>query len=407
MSKKSCGIVSVKGGVGKTLCSMNIAKELSKKGRVALIDCDIDNSSWSQFSGIDGRIETTKDHQFRPYNWDGIQVFSMSLLAGGERSVSMPGDRYVQIIDDVIERSMWDSDFYIYDLPGSSSDIFRSVMELSAEFLVGNIVICQPSMVHATKKILNLHEYLEIPVLGLIENMSYFKGGAVRYYPFGKSTVDEIAKEYKVEVLGKIPLSREVSEGIANGNPLFKGDALKPIEVACEKILASEIQRPGFLTRIKEKVTSALKTEIEKVLAGVIVGLNKNFDIGGMGARTGFTEQKPFLFVITDESGTKEITRVGLRVAGESIKVLRNPENLDFQIATDFTTLARMIMGKAKRRGKYVSFSSWDAWLCGDLRAYGLGYTPRATKVMREIFEDEEVMKPIRENYKKILERWL
>lgn len=407
MTKKACGIAAVKGGVGKSLISINLAKKLSEFGRTALVDVDVDNSSFLQFSGVKGQIETTKDHQFRPYNWEGIQVFSMSLLAGGERSVSMPGDRYVQIIDDVIERSLWDSDFYVYDLPGSSSDIFRSVMELSAEYLVGNIIICQPSMVHATKKILNLHEYLEIPVLGLIENMSYFKAGAIKYYPFGKSTVDEIAKEYGLEVLGKIPLSREISEGIANGNPLFKGEALKPIEVACEKIMTSEIQRPGFLTRIKEKVTGALKTEIEKVLAGVIIGLNKSFDISGMSTRTGFTEQKPFLFVITDESGTKEITRVGLRVTGDSIKVLRNPEDLDFQIATDFTTLARMIMGKAKRKGGYHSFDSWDAYLNGDLRAYGLGHLPRAVKVFREIFGDEEVMKPIRENYQRILERWL
>jgi len=407
MPKKACCITNVKGGTGKTVVALNIAKKLSEKGRVALIDADLDNSSWTQFTGIKGKIDVSRTHEFKPYDWDGIQVFSMSLLAGGEKAVSMPGDRYVQIIDDVIERTLWDAEFFIYDLPGSSSDIFRSIMEITADYLVGNIVVSQPSMVQSTKKILNLHQYLEIPILGMIENMSYFKAGAIKYYPFGESTVDAIAEEYGVKVLGKIPLSRDIAEGIAKGKPIFKGEALKPIENACEEILSAKIKRPGFLTRIKEKVTEALKTEIEKILVNVIVALNKNFDLSGIRATTGFTEQKPFLFVITDESGTKEITRVGLRVTENAIKVLRNPEKLDFQIATDFTTLARMIMGKAKRGDRYIPFDSWDAWLCGDVKVYGLGYSPRVVKAIRNIFGNPEIMEPIRKSYRGLLERWL
>lgn len=407
MAKKSTCIVNVKGGTGKTLVSLNLAKELSKHGATALIDADLDNSCWSQFTGIDRRIEISKNHQFKPYDWNGVQVFSMSLLAGGEKSVSMPGDRYVQIIDDVIERTMWDADFYVFDMPGTSSDVFRSVVEITAEYTVGNIIVSQPSMVHSTKKILNLHKYLEIPILGIIENMSYFQAGVVKYHPFGKSTVDEIAKEYEIEILGKIPLSQNIAEGIAKGKPIFQGEALEPIKKACEKIITSEIQRPGFLTRIKEKITSALKAEVEKVLINVIISLNQNFDISGLRTNTGFTEQKPFLFVITDESGTKEITRVALKVKEDSMKVLRNPEDLDFEIATDFTTLSRMIMGKAKKGDKMVDFNAMDAWLNGDLKAFGLGYSPRAVKVMREIFGNEEIMNPIREQYKGILERWL
>jgi len=407
MTKKACGICAVKGGVGKTLVALNIAKEISKHGATALIDCDLDNSNFSQISGVTRRIEITKTHQFKPYDWNGIQVFSMSLLVGGEKSVSMPGDRYVQIIDDVIERTMWDADFYIFDLPGEASNIFRSVMELTAEYSVGNIVVCQPSMVHSTKKTLNLHKYLEIPVLGVIENMSFFKAGAVKYYPFGKSTVDAIAEEFQVPVLGKIPLSREIAEGISEGKPFFKGESLEPIKTACEKILTAKIQRPGFLTRIKERVTKALKTEVEKIMVGILVSLNKNFDVEGLRMSTGFTEQHPFLFVITDESGTKEITRVALRATKDGIKVLEDPENLDFQIATDFTTLARMIFGKAKRGDEIVDFSPVDAWLNGDLKAFGYGYAPRAVRMMREVFENEEIMRSIREQFSGILERWI
>jgi len=408
MQKKACGICAVKGGVGKTLITLNIANQLSKLGSVALIDCDVDNSNFQQFTGINRRIEITKNHQFKPYDWNGIQVFSMSLLVGGEKSVSMPGDRYVQIIDDVIERSLWDADFFLFDLPGEASNIFRSVMELTAEYSIGNIVVCQPAMVQSTKKTLNLHRYLEIPVLGVIENMSYLQAGAIKYYPFGKSTVDEVVSEFQVPVLGKIPLSLKIAENIKQGKPFFEEkEALEPIELACQRISSAKIQRPGFLTRIKEKVTKTLKAEVEKIMVGILVSLNKNFDVEGLRMSTGFTEQHPFLFVITDESGTKEITRVALRATKDGIKVLEDPEDLDFQIATDFTTLARMIFGKAKRGDSLVDFNAMDAFLNGDLKAFGIGYSPRAIRVFREIFGNDEIMKPIRERYSGILERWL
>ena len=415
--KKAVCVSAVKGGVGKTLIAMNLANQLAKSGRVALIDADLDNSSFSQFTGIEGVIQIDKEQRFQPFKWEGMEVFSMSLVTARDQSVSMSGDRYVQIIDDVITRSDWDADFFVFDLPGGSSDIFRSVIEVVGDYLVGNVIVSQPAMVDSTRKTLNLHEYLDIPVLGIIENMSYLKQGAITLYPFGKSTVDDIAQEFGVRVLGKIPLDANIAKGFKNGNPFLPEDLLEPIINARDSVLNAEIQKPGFLERAVIKVTSVIKAEVEKVMAGLIISANRVFDIQGMRAETGFTENKPVLLVITDKNGDKEITRVGIQVTENSVRVLAEPKNdedypewvakFDFQIVSDFETFARILMGKAKKGKKEIPFSTWDARCNGDLKAYGLGYAPRAVNAIRSIFDNEEVIRPIREKYGAVLLRWI
>jgi len=461
-AKKAVCVINTKGGTGKTLISLNLGKRLTKFGKVALLDVDLDNSSFSQFTGIDGVIKVDKEQKFEPFMWQGMEVFSMSLVTARDQSVSMTGDRYVQIIDDVITRSKWNAEFMVFDMPGGSSDIFRSVISVLGDILVGNIIIHQPAMVDSTRKILGLHEYLEIPVLGIIENMSYFKTGYDDIYrflrnefakqmkeartknatenlkalhdrvmneldwmkessvlhPFGPSTVDEIAKEYGVPVLGKIPLVPTLAQHFKEGNPFLEEQYLEPIDNAIKIFLESNVQKPGFLTKMKEKVVDAVKSEVIKVMAGLLMTVNRTFNVKDLRSKTGFTQDRPFLLIITDKS-ENELERIGLQVTEQGVMLLKDrtktPEEyaewiqktFEFQIVGDYQTIARIVMGKRKIGGVEQPFSTMAAWLNGDLKAYGLGYAPRAVNAIRSIFENEGVIGPVREEYGKVLMRWI
>lgn len=405
---KTCAVSAVKGGVGKSLLAVNIAKGLTETGnKVGLVDCDLDNANFSQMTGIVGNIEI-KEKMFKPFDWNGTKVFSMSLIAGKEKGVSMTEDRYSQILDDVVQCTDWGVDYFILDLPSGSGSIFRSAMEIFSETSVGNIVVTQPSMLDASRRVLNLHKYLEIPVLGLIENMSYFKVNNKKYYPFGKSTVEVLAKEYGAEVLGKIPLSIEITKGIESGDPIIKGEGSEAIQKVVGKIVEAPVHKLSIGEKLKKVIDlRGIKVLTEKLLASFFIAIRKDFDLTKMREEKGFTEKHPLYLVITDESGTKEITRVALRIDEGGLKVIKNPKDVDFEIATDFHTLSRMIMGKKKVGKNEVPYDPMDAWLLNDVKVYGRGFTPRTIDVFRNVFQDEKLMADIKVRYENILGRWI
>ena len=409
MTIKAVGVGSTKGGVGKTIIALNIAHELKRRGhKVALLDADLDNACFAQFTGANASLNVTEKNTFEPYKWNGIDVFSMSLVAGRTQSVSMQADRYAQILHDVITRTEWNPDYMIIDLPGGSSDVYRTCLEILAENYIGDVVVCQPLMRDATEKYLHLHEYLEVPVIGLIENMSWLQIGKKKYYPFGRSTVEEIAEKYNVPVLGKIPLSIEVSERIEQGNPIFPEELQAPIKEACTRIEGARIQKPGFISRLVSTVDKAIKSQVEKLLVQFILLANKVYDVNKIRTQTGFREERPTLLLITDETGTKELTRVALRLRADGLKVLKNPNELDYGIQTDFRTLARIIMGKRRlSSGRIVDYSAWDAWLHGDIKTFGMGHAPKTVKALRVLFEDPKITEPLRSRLGGILEKWI
>lgn len=415
MDKKTkvIAVCAVKGGVGKTLISINLAHKLAEKGnKVALIDCDVDNSNFATFTGLNDKIEITPDKKYKPYEWDGVKVFSVSLLAGREKAISMTGDRYAQILDDAVKRSDWgDLDYIILDLPAGSGDIFKIAMLEFVDNLVGNIIVSQPSMSDATKRTINLHKYLDIPILGLIENMAYFEckqhDKPIRYYLFGKPTASELSEEFNIPVLGQIPLSEEIAQNIEKGKPTLPEDLSEPINKVIEKIEKSPIAKTSLKEKIKIPILGKIKAEFQKIMIALLITIKKDFNVDELRKEKGFTEEHPFMFVVTDETGRKEITRLPLRLTAEGFKVIKKPKRIDYEIVTDYKTIARAIMGYKRINGKLYPFKPEDAWFMGDVRIYGSGHSTMAIEALRKIFSDEDLMGKIRERYGKILERWL
>lgn len=385
---KAVGCFAVKGGTGKTVISLSLAKILSEKTKVGLLDADIDNSNFAQFVGTEGSIEITRDKKFKLYDWNGVKVFSMSLMAGRERSVSMTGDRYVQMISDVMEFGDWNVDTLIIDLPGGSSDIWKGALTIFGQLYLGSVIVAQPGMSDATIKGIKLHQYYDVPIIGVLDNMSYFEcEHGVKYYIFGESRTKEICEKYGVEYLGEIPIL----------SPLVIPPPSPVLSSLCEKILGSEVKKTSFLERFKEAALEKLKEEIETFLINLLIKIQKEWDLREISAELGFTEQRPFLLTITNDVGDRIITRVPLRIKGGKILLLKDPSKLDYEIATSVRTFARVVLGKT---------SAWDAWLNGDIKVYGTGFTPRAISVIKGIFENEILMKEIRSKYGSLLERW-
>lgn len=408
---KTISLVAVKGGVGKTLTTINFARRLADKFnvKVGLVDADFDNANFAQFTNIDAELKIVDSKEYSLYDWDGIQVFSMSLIAGRKKSVSMTGDRYTQMLHDVLNQANWNVDYFVVDLPSGSSDIFRSVMQLFGDTVAGNIVITQPSMTDALNRVLNLHRYFEIPVLGVIENMSYFRCGKCEemHYPFGKSDSLDITKEFGVDLIGRIPLSQTVSEMIGNGVAMMEPDLLSTIDDICQLAIEAPVVKTGIFRKLVVKLEEKIQKIIEGVLIKIIVISNKEMDFKEMRREIGFTERKICRMTITDESMMKELTRVDLRLEDKGIRVIKDVEKPDFEIVLDFKTLSRVVMRKRKINGGIEFFDSWDAWLNGDMKAYGYGYSPKVIQAFRQIFSNDEVMSQTSEKYKKILERFI
>jgi len=403
---KVIGVFSSKGGVGKTLISINLAQRLSKYGNTGLIDADMDNSNFAQFTKFTQPVEVMYDKTLKLPIWNNVKVYSNSLLLGRERGVSMTGDRYAQMISDIMEYGDWGNlDYLVIDLPPGSSDIWKSVLSIFANVLLGDVIVVQPSMTDSAIRGIRLHKYYDIPVIGIVENMAYFKCRHDEiYYLFGKSSGEKLAEQFNVPYLGAIPIIPDMNEKIANGEVFIESEVLDNL---AEKITTLEIPKTSFLERLKESVLKTIKEQIEKVIAFIIVKTQKEIDAKGVASRYGFTEQRPFALTITDESKQKIISRLFLKVKDGKLVVLSKPQTVDFEIVASFKTLARMIMGKAKVNGNIVPFDPFDAWACGDVVVYGTGFMPRAVSVLKYVFSDEQFLSEVRSKYGNILEQFI
>lgn len=395
---KAVGVFSTKGGTGKTTIAINLAYRLAKRGATGLLDADIDNSNFAQFVGFDQPVEVVGAKSIKLPVWNGVKVFSMSLVTG-LKGISMTEDRYVQIINDVMQYADWgDLDFLVVDLPPGSSNVWRAILKIFANVLAGDVVVTQPNIVDSFVKAVDVHKYYDIPIIAVVENMAYFecpKCGE-RHYLFGESKVAKAANDFPTL---QIPFLMDVRKGV-----VFEHESLDKL---AELVAATEVKKTSFLERVKEAVSKELKEVVVKVLAYVIVKAQKEIDGRELASKYGFTDQKPFVLTVTDESMENVITRVVMRVRDGKLVVLSKPEQAEYEIVASYKTLARIIMGKARVGNTEVPYDPTDAWLKGDVVVYGMGSVPKAIAVLKHVFAEKGFIEDVRSKFAKVLERWI
>lgn len=220
--KKVIGIVSGKGGVGKSSVSAMLAVAMRRRGyNVAILDADVTGPSIPKAFGINGKAKGSELGLYPVQSNTGIEIMSVNLLLENDTDPviwrgPILGNTVKQFWTDVI----WgDIDFMFIDMPPGTGDVPLTVFQSIA--IDGIIIVTSPqelvSMI--VSKALKMAEMMHIPTLGLVENMSYFQcpDNGKEYKIFGESHIDEIAENHGLKVIAKLPVDPEISDACDKG----------------------------------------------------------------------------------------------------------------------------------------------------------------------------------------------
>jgi len=376
-------VLSGKGGVGKTLISVNICLHLKDKGvKVGLLDADFSASNTGYFLDLSDKSMDLSREEFHPVDYDGIEVFSIPLVLG-EESVGMIGEQYSQFFRDAVEAASWNAEYMVVDLPAGFGDELRTAAKVFSESLLGSIIVVQPAHELDARRALELHKDLDMPVLGLVENMSYFKAGAVTYNIFGESIVDKLGEEFGVTVFGKIPLSMEIRKQVEQKNPKLTGEYAEPVEKAVEAILRAEPKKPGFL----ERLTTLIKGYVERLIIELALNINEELDIGDIQKRFGYPGGSIIRLNIMDEEMEKIIAQADWIVHEGKLTIAEGRYSVDAQIDITPQAIKWAILGnKVMSDGHVYNFK--DAQRLDHMRVYGDRSMAKAAYFMHHVFTE-------------------
>ena len=239
-------MASGKGGVGKSTVAANLAIAFARNGfSTALVDADIFGPSIPKMFGIEGeRPEVTfRDDKeiITPLIKYGVKIISIGFFIDKNQSLIWRGPMAAKTLTQLFENTLWgDVDYMIIDFPPGTSDIqLTTVQKLN---LTGAIIVTTPqeiSLNDARKAAsMFLNPDLMVPILGVVENMSWFtpdKHPDETYYVFGKGGGLKLAKEFDTMLLGQIPFVLEVGEAAEKGLSIFS-QKNKPVVNSFEKI---------------------------------------------------------------------------------------------------------------------------------------------------------------------------
>ena len=219
--KKVIGIVSGKGGVGKSMVTASLARLMKEQGyEVGILDADITGPSIPKMYGIHERAVGNELGMFPSVAQDGTRIMSVNLLLESEDTpVIWRGPIIAGVVKQFWEEVLWgDLDYLFVDMPPGTGDgpltVFQSLP------LDGVVIVTSPQdlVQMIVKKAFHMARQMNIPVLGIVENYSYLQcpdcGKKIKV--FGESHIDEIAVGIGVEVLGKMPIDPELAEMVEN-----------------------------------------------------------------------------------------------------------------------------------------------------------------------------------------------
>lgn len=241
-------VASGKGGVGKSTVTVNIATGLVKKGkRVGIIDADIHGFSVPRILGLTEQPRAKSEKDIIPPEKEGIKVMSMGSFVEEDKAVIWRAPLLLGALQQFMEDVHWgELDYLLLDLPPGTGDMPLNIMQNLPHASMLLVTTPQVTATSVAGRVGKLAEKLDIDLLGIIENMSYFECSdcGSKEYIFGKGGGRELAEKLEIDLLAELPLLPALRESSDQGDPLLFSDpensiAQSYLEIA-DKIIAKK-----------------------------------------------------------------------------------------------------------------------------------------------------------------------
>lgn len=222
--KQIIAVTSGKGGVGKTTVAVNLACALASLGaKVGILDADITGPNVPLMMGVDEYEPKAKDNRIVPAENYGVKVISMAFFVSRDTPVIWRGPMLDKAIRQFLKDVIWgELDYLIVDMPPGTGDAQLTLVQ--ATQLSGGVIVTTPQEVALLdgQKGLAMFKQMNVPVLGFVENMSYFQppGSSEQFEIFGRGGGKRLADESEVPFLGEVPLDMQVRQGGDTGRPI-------------------------------------------------------------------------------------------------------------------------------------------------------------------------------------------
>jgi ATP-binding protein involved in chromosome partitioning len=215
-------VASGKGGVGKSSVTTNLSIALAQRGHaVAAVDADVWGFSMPRMLGIDAPPGVIDD-VIVPPEAHGVRLISMGFFAREDQAVIWRGPMLHKALEQFLTDVYWgDVDYLVVDMPPGTGDVSISIAQFLPRAEVIVVTTPQPAAQRVAQRAAAMAEKVDLDVIGVIENMSWFRGDdGTRYELFGAGGGEELARELSVPLLARIPLVPELREGGDDGRPI-------------------------------------------------------------------------------------------------------------------------------------------------------------------------------------------